>query len=303
MAEEIKLIVANPAGNTTILVLSPVPVTSYQVVTDKLLDIDFKAVFPDAFSEDIFREDIYKEKIMAEQVGFCLEEPRDGVPAMNMSGLEFCGNASRAFSYYLATNSKPPLTEVQISVSGWDYPLTAKVDPSNKDAKVLMPLPKTGAVMSAEDLGIADRYPNMADGILVDMDGIFHLVLKDVKPSREIFEEIKSIFYPKDQTGSGDHLKNFPAFGVMFIDTKSETMTPVVYVHEVDTTYFEGSCASGTTAAAFAEAQRLPDGAHRLTFREPAGTLYTEVKKESGSVTEIWLNGLIELSDVITVEI
>ena len=300
MAEKIDVIIANPAGNTTVFVLTPVPLDRYQDVTGKLLDIDFKTGFGGAFAEGTFQEDIYKDEIKGEQLGFILPDTADGLPAMNMSGLEFCGNASRSFAFYKATTMDPVPEEITVSVSGCDHPLNAKVDVPGKDSKIQMPLPKLAATYTAQQLGLADRYPDMADGILVDMDGIFHLVLKDVKASPEIFDEIKAQFYPGERGGA---LANFPAFGVMFYDTRTQILTPVVYVHDVATTFFEGSCASGTTATSFAASLDMPDGLHKMTFQQPAGTLYTEVKKESGQITGVELNGLIELSDVITVEI
>ena len=308
MKETIDLIVCNPAGNTTILVLSPAPISCYQEITDAVLDINFKDGYGIQFTEGN-----YDKEIKGEQVAFMLPDADDGtgrmLPAMNMCGLEFCGNASRSFAYYRAFNANPPLKEITVKVSGCDYPLVAEIDSANKDAKIQMPLPHEAARFTAEQLGLADRYPDMTEAILVDMDGISHLVLKDVEPSPELFEELKGLFYPASMKVDGASetdgalIGDFPAMGVMFIDTKTDIMTPVVYVHDVDTTYFEGSCASGTTAASFVLAMDLPDGTHKLTFRQPAGTLYTEVQKESGQIKEIKLNGLVELSDIITVEI
>ena len=308
MAEKVNVIVANPAGNTTLFVMDPYPVSRYSEVANALLEIDFKAQYGEAFADKgIFTEDIYKNEIKGEQVAFVLDDTEDGLPAMNMCGLEFCGNASRSFAFLRAHLDGMEQGELKISVSGCDYPLTAEIVAPDKSAKIQMPLPKLAATYSAAQLGLADRYPDMADGILVNMDGIFHLVLKDVDASPEIFEELKALFYPGEGgltnlPGEGV-LTDFPAFVVMFLNTINEILTPVVYVHDVDTTYFEGSCASGTTATAFAAAIDLPDGLHQLAFRQPAGTLYAEIQKESGKITEIKLDGLVELSDMITVEI
>ncbi len=48
--------------------------------------------------------------------------------------------------------------------------------------------------------------------------------------------------------------------GVMFYDTARNVLTPVVYVKDVDTTYFEGSCGSGSTAVAAAFCQEERSG-------------------------------------------
>lgn len=306
MAEKIDIIdiiVANPAGNTTVLVLTPVPVERYQEIAHALLAIDFKADYSEAFADgEAFGEDIYRKEIKAEQVGFCLQETVGGLPAMNMSGLEFCGNAARAFAWLKANEADPHLKKISVMISGCDRPLMAEIDTESKTSKIQMPLPKIGWVYDK--------------GILIYMDGISHLVVKDMEPTLETFNGIKAKFYPEDPSGRTDQdvptaatqsnmdfVGNFPAFGVMFLDTKTRTMTPVVYVHDINTTYFEGSCASGTTAASFAAAMDLPDGIHKMTFRQPAGTLYSEVTKVSGEITEIKLSGRIEFSDVITVDL
>ncbi len=310
MAEVMDVIVANPAGNTTIFVLTQVPQDRYQAVTDRILDIDFKSEHAGAFrrkdpeGRGIFSEEIYRNQIKGEQVGFILPDEADPVSGepvfrINMSGMEFCGNAMRAFGFYKGTQMQPPRRMVRVRMSGCEDILTVEVDPEHRDAKAQMPLPKYAGAFSLPELGLAQKEAE--PGILVDMDGIFHLVLKDVEPCPESFEKIREYFYCRERKEGepGD----FPAFGVMFIDTKAQTMTPVVYVKDVDTTYFEGSCASGTTAAAFVAAGELPDGVHELTFREPAGTLHTEVTKGSGQITGVRLNGLVELSDVIRVMI
>lgn len=295
MSEKIDIIVANPAGNTTILVLTDVPVNRYQEITDKLLEIDFK----DGYGIE-FTEGNYEKEIKAEQVGFVLASPRKGFPAMNMSGLEFCGNATRAFAFYEATRTNPPLDEITVSISGCDRPLIAEADVKNKDCRAQMPIPDKWTEMSAKDLQIDDLYPDMEDGVLVEMDGISHLVLRGVKATPELFEHIRQQIYEKGSYMYGDG--PLPALGVMFLDD-DETLTPVVYVHEVATTYFEGSCASGTTATATVLSRDLETGTCKLVFKEPAGTLYADVTKESGEILDIKLGGLIELSDVITVEI
>ncbi len=304
MTRKIDIMLFDPAGNFTIFVLTPTPVSDYQEVANKVLEIDFKARYGTSFEQGV---DL--EEIKGEQVAFVLEEPRDGYPAMNMCGLEFCGNASRSFAYLVAamnrkaakegtnsTDANPQVQEVKVSVSGCDYPLTTFVDIEHNRSKIQMPTPSGHKVFTAEELGLAEEFPDAGDGILVDMDGISHLVLKDIPATPERFEQLKEFLYTKvDST--------FPAIGVMFYDTKKDFLTPVVYVKDVDTTYFEGSCASGTTSTSYVMALDLPDGTHEMTFRQPAGTLYTEVIKDSGKLIEIRLDGVVEMTDVFTVEV
>lgn len=285
MNNNIDIIVANPSGNITILVLTATPREQYKEIAQKLLDM---------------------KEFHAEQVAFILPENK-----MEMCGLEFCGNASRAFAFYTAFpdafhagDITVENSTVTVNVSGCDKPLTASIAaPSEDDISAIekpsymaanvsmeMPVPSNIRMLTASELGINKH------GLLVDMDGIFHLILEDVAPSGEIFEMIRDRVYEQISP-------DLPAFGVMFCDMVNQLMTPVVYVKDVDTTYFEGSCASGTVAAAFALAQDLPDGTHDFTMQQPEGALHTSVVKKEGHIEGISLQGLVTLSDIIHVEL
>ncbi|MDO4487417.1 MAG: hypothetical protein Q4C46_12665, partial [Bacillota bacterium] len=243
MSRKIDIIVANPAGNTTVFVLTPVLPNEYREITDKLLEIDFgkeygvKFTCPDS------------DSVMGEQVGFVLPEADEGVPAFNMSGLEFCGNASRAFAYYQVSHLgggtvlEDGSRSLQIKASGCNHPLTARIDAKANFAEIEMPLPVNITKFSGEELGLANENPDLVDCFLIDMDGISHLILDNITAAPEKFNRIRKYVY--DKAGDMD------AFGVMFIDRTTDYVTPVVYVRDVNTTYFEGSCASGTAAAAF----------------------------------------------------
>lgn len=291
MREKINVIIANPAGNGTILVLTPVARERYAEVAGKLLEIDFRncesaSGSGSPFAPGTFSEEVYRKEIKGEQVGFVQEDQRDletgeRIVGIEMSGMEFCGNAFRAFAFWKAMGVQPFLTEVKGRMSGTDGILTAKIDPKRGEAGVSMPLPVSVTPCQGEP----------AEGILVDLGGIAHLVLKDREPSAELFESIRKQF------------DRFPAFGVMFLDAKGEAMTPVVYVRDTGTTYFEGSCASGTTAAALVRTMDRPDGTYRYSFRQPAGTLDAQVTKEAGQIRQVWLSGPVEVSDIIELEI
>ena len=98
---------------------------------------------------------------------------------------------------------------------------------------------------------------------------------------------------------------------VMFCDSEikkdGETivcaMTPVVYVKDVDTTYFEGSCGSGTTACAVSFGLMQGDGIHHFVFRQPAGTIESTAHISDGRIEKIYIEGKVELSAETEVEI
>ena len=119
---------------------------------------------------------------------------------------------------------------------------------------------------------------------------------QDAEWQLNFFDRIKHLIY-------SDVDPEMDAFGVMFINEEKDLMSPVVYVRDVDTTYFEGSCASGTAAAAIAKAAKENDGAFEYVFRQPDGTLYASVKKKDGQVVEIGLGGIIEITEILHVEV
>ena len=314
MTRKIDLVVLNPAGNTTILVLSPTDRSDYAEVANKLLEMDFGEQCP------------WADSVKGEQVAYALEDPAisadtedpakadalsgssDGsavpapLPAMEMCGLEFCGNASRAFAYYRVAacgdgeaacgdgEAVDGKKELQVQVSGCRHPLKAAVDVAGAQSRIEMPLPVEIKTVDTAPAGVNGEYP------LIDLDGITHMVMAGVEPSAERFDRIKKFIYEEVSP-------EMEAFGVMFINEETGLMSPVVYVRDVDTTYFEGSCASGTTAASVAKAIGEVDGTYRYSFRQPAGTLSTEVTKAGGKITGITLGGLMEMSGVIHVEI
>ena len=94
--------------------------------------------------------------------------------------------------------------------------------------------------------------------------------------------------------------RDMPAFGIMFYDPSDTLLTPIVYVRDVDTIYFEGSCASGSTATAYAMAaggsNEAGENSETYELRQPAGTLSVEVVRDGDKVTEVLLQGSITVS-------
>jgi len=244
----IKYVIADPAGNITIFVLSPVDRADYQEVADFLL-----AKHPDA-----------------EQLGYILPYEEGKLPRMEMAGLEFCGNATRSFAYYevyrLLNDDDPgaihvsPVARdgdfitVDVSVSGVDDPVRVKTDVPGEWSQASMPLPfdyETLTVPVEDDPEISS-----VTGTLVWMPGISHYVIEDVTANEDRFIKIRDWIYAnKGPDAEGG--RPIDALGVMFRDSHADTLTPVVYVHDTGTIYFEGSCASGSTCTAYALALKV----------------------------------------------
>ena len=143
-----------------------------------------------------------------------------------------------------------------------------------------MPLPVS--MTEREDLG----------GTLVDFGGITHLVLEDSEASDERFEELKNKVAEESDP---------PAFGVMFM--KGDELTPVVYVKDVDSVYYEGSCASGTTAVMAARACGKADGTYNYDIKQPCGELSGSVTVSGGNVSGLSIEGPVGLGEEMTVRL
>ena len=236
---------------------------------------------PDQY-QSIAAQLLAREDLGGEQVAFVA-----GENTMHMCGMEFCGNASRSFALMLAEErGVVGYGQVEVNVSGCDKPLQVEVNMKNHFTKIEMPPPLRIEKLSQEGL--------LKDAYLVDMGGILHIVVKDIDPTLDHFNRIKDLI-SKDCDP--------PAFGVMFYDTATSILTPVVYVKDVNTTYFEGSCGSGTTAVAAAFSAEEPEGTFHFTLPQPAGTITATVEKTRNRILAVYIEGPVTLSEVMEVEI
>lgn len=251
--DKLKFIVANPGGNITIFVLSPVAQKDYQTVAHKLLAL---------------------KEYQGEQVGFV--KSLGTINKMEMCGLEFCGNAGRSFALYAAKHKglqgKQTIT---IEESGTTSPLQVQVDVDTNYTKIAMPLPL--------------QIQPWQEGTLVDLGGITHLVLEQVAPSEAVFAQLREKFYQEFQAA---------AFGVMFYNRKENFLIPIVYVDSVATTYWEGSCGSGSLACGLALSREETVGDFKYIFPQPRGEVTVQIQKEQGKVVANFIEGVVTFSDV-----
>ena len=324
MKKNITITVANPAGNKTIFVHDSFERESYAAVAEQLLAM---------------------KDIAAEQVAFILLAPECGRAEgrMEMCGLEFCGNATRAFGLMVARElGIAGEGHVFLDVSGTNEILTVDVNTDTGYARVKMPACVGIEELNLSDAGLGSHRTEFAedDGSLgglacepessaasgglagalgrtasvessssgsadlshvqaVNFGGILHLILPDIEASAENFERVKSFVYAN---------QNPPAMGAMFYDTQKKFLTPVVYVKDVDSTYFEGSCASGSAACAVAfglaaAAGAGEDGTHSFTLPQPGGTVGATVEIKNGRPANVYIDGPVEIDPPIEVEV
>ena len=253
MAKTITIIPADPAGNKTIFVITPVERSSYQTVASFLLSLD---------------------EYEAEQVAFILP---DG--SMEMCGLEFCGNASRTYGLIRAKElGAAGSGSVYINVSGCDHPLNVEFNTDTDWTKIDMPKPVSISEYNGD--------------ILVNLGGIMHLVTTSKKADPNTFQRLKNRL-----------MKEFnpPALGVMFYNPDTCELTPVVYVADVDSTYFEGSCASGSVAVACAMTRSMADGDASFILKQPKGTLTAAIKKRQNKIVSVSIEGPVIIEEAVCV--
>ena len=260
---EVKLRVADPAGNITIFVTSPVERNLYAKVANELLAI---------------------KEFRGEQVGF-IERHEDGSSHMEMMGGEFCGNASRSIGMLFARQNNVESGNVLVEITGSDRPLNTKVDFENETSEIDMPIPKRIESINVSGLG---KFP------IVLIDGINHIIAESVDATDENFEKFKKAVYEN---------YDIEAFGVMFFDKEKNYITPAVYVKDTDTTFFESSCGSGTLATVTYLGQDLKDGVLKFDIKQPGGTIASQIYKENGEIKKITIGGVVKLSDKLEIEL
>ena len=255
---EIEYFIADSAGNVTCFVLTLVNQELYQQVGKIIMETLEPSV---------------------EQVAYILED------GMEMSGHEFCGNASRSYGLWMARKEgQKGEGEVMVRVSGANQPLKVLVNTKTDYTQITMPLPMKLEKMNWEDMAVQAQITK------VELEGIHHYVCIGVPYS----EELLSLILEKAKVDS-----MAPAVGVLFFDPAAMTMIPVVHVRGVDTVYIEGSCGSGTTAVAvmLAEEEDEKDGQWCYRIGQPAGEIGVTVIKKKGQFHSIEIWGPVKIRE------
>ena len=250
----------SPTQNMTILVETPVSRGNQPGVAKAIMQRD-----PDT-----------------EQVGFIEQEVPGADFHLQMAGGEFCGNAAiSAAALFAQKKSLEPGKSMTIteSVSGAPKALKAKVHrtaENNFSVELSMPLPLevTENPLSFEDLEY--KLP------LVRFPGIAHVILSTEMPKAAAERAAK-----KWCSDLGED-----ALGLMLL--KEQNLTPLVFVKNPESLFWERSCASGSAAAAVFLAKR--EGSGEFSFTQPGGTLKSSVQcDKSGNISSLSLKGQAEI--------
>ena len=261
---KLRLIMADPAGNRTALVLTRVPREDYAPLAAELLA---------------------REELRAEQVGYCLPPSREGSAGrLEMMGGEFCGNAARSFGLLLARERGGGRQKVPVEVSGCPRLLPVEADPEAGLAESPMPLPRALEELEVPGLGLLPA---------VLLEGITHVLLPGVPPSEEICLRVRE---------AASRRWDWEALGTIFLG-EGGFLTPVVAVRATGSAVWESSCASGSTAAAVWLARDLAEGARPFRFPQPGGVIAGMVEKTAGRVLRVTVGGPVGLEEPLALSL
>ncbi len=170
----------------------------------------------------------------AEQCGFLILANRH----LEMSGGEFCGNASRAAAVLFSILDG--VKDVSFSVSGFNGTVIGEVSRLS-EKKFLAQCKFPGLPTDSQDVIVLGNQP----ATLVDLGGIVHVVIDAPFPENPEKYQTAHRAICKEL-----HLENRDAVGVVWISRSAGvvTMHPVVWVRAINTFFYETSCGSGTIA-------------------------------------------------------
>ncbi len=199
----------------------------------------------------------------AEQVGFV------SGTRLEMAGGEFCGNACISAAAVYCSEKKADRFEGGLRVSGADRPVYVKAEKKNGIYEGSVRMPEAVDISEAEVTvsGEKRKLP------MIVFPGISHLIIESETDKKEVESLMPALC----------RSLGCEALGAMFLDEKSKRITPLVYVPDPETSVWESSCASGTTAVGIYLGSRC-GGAFKADFAEPGGILGIEVSPDAPPV-------------------
>ena len=306
----LKYSIFDPTGNITALVESEVEISRQPEVAALIMErhpqVEQVGFVRFAFESDPIDDGLSCERLqMAEkQISESLHMPDEQTRkslhmtenricgSLRMAGGEFCGNASMcaAALYLLRKRGRsgdalsPDETEVHLRVSGASAPVKVRLRKTDGQASFSAGILMPGAAEIDETMLSFEKWSGNAD--VVRMEGITHIILKESSPLFGLLGQ-RPMAEAAARTWCGE--LGAKGLGLMFLSKKKDlfSLTPLVYIPEGQTIFWENSCASGSAAVGMDLAARQA-GTGKVVLKEPGGDLVVESSPESGST---WLYG------------
>lgn len=274
----LRYVIVDPTGNVTALVESAVEVELQPRTAKRIMERHPKV----------------------EQVGFVQYEPAsmNGLTpktapqvSLRMAGGEFCGNATMSAAFLYAVRhglfQRGSNHSFVVRASGVSSPLFTRLAPSSSNAahtSIRMP---NALAIDKEPLQFGQTSAKVP---VVFMPGISHVIIDadspffELKRDPEAAEEAARVWC-KALGACG--------LGLMFLHSidSALTLTPLVYIPDADTMYWENSCASGSSAVGMylAWSSHFPVNAGLV---QPGGTLTVESDPTNQTT---WLHGQVRM--------
>ena len=260
---EVTYIRADPAGNITLLVTSPVPAEDRAKISGALLAMP---------------------ELDAEQVGFVVPPQLGGDARVEMMGGEFCGNALRAAALYTARQTgAADGTVLKMEISGAKEPLEVRVHTGSGEVTAQIPFPR-----SVEE----ETVCGLPMGVVV-FDGIVHGVLESDRPDEAQARTVTRALLEQYPVG---------AAGLMYLSWKGGEyrVEPFVYVAATDTMFHERSCASGSAAVACYLSDEQIAGIFTYALHQQGGLLKATTVLEECACLSVSVSGPVILGESCT---
>ncbi len=234
----IKYRIADPNHNITLLVETEVEVSRQKDIAISLMK---------------------KEKDV-EQVGYIYRDGQGDI-ALRMAGGEFCGNATMSVAAYHLEKRKETTGIVKVHIMDDDTIIDVK---ANLDDKGIWETEETlySNKIERKNFDTYNRLP------IVFFDSISHIIIEEKALIKDLCESKKA----EDLIKKWAREIDTRALGIMFYDREDSKLTPLVYVKDIETLFWERSCASGTVATGLYIAYNIKDTIDE-TFVEPGGIL------------------------------
>jgi diaminopimelate epimerase len=244
--------------------------------------------------------------------GAVLEVSRNGaVLRMQMTGGEFCGNATRsaaaliaqtyvttqelsAVADYSVIQERGNLLTFPLEVSGTGSLITARVTKGlgGWDVEIELPRMERKDVEYNVPLSLGDATIPCT---VVNLEGISHVLIPESKlpfsNDQELFRMMVADVISQLQWGDK------PAFGLIWVKDEGAQLAiePVVYVKSIQTCIYESACGSGTIAVALAFGDEGRCSA--ASVKQPSGVVLTAAIDQSDEERGIGakLSGPVEI--------
>ena len=234
----IEYYIFDPAGNITALVTSNLAKEKYKTVAAAIM----------------------KKHPSVEQVGFVNFD--GGIVKLNMSGGEFCGNATlSAAALYAEINGKSK-NVIPVAAYPTYKPINVSVLKNYGGFACECIFAKPDAVKKCSFYANGREYTFP----LVCFDGIMHIVADNTLGEIAARSIIKPL---AEKLGAA-------ALGIMLYNSDKKSLEPLVFVSAIDSLFRENSCASGSCALAAV----LPEFGDETVIKEPGGDITVRLEKE-----------------------